>query len=377
MATTESLIREINNVNKQIKRLEHLGEKDGGNERDLMKKSVGVFLETLNSVDSKFVTSSMVEKASQNIYSMLSMFNAFVTSKNNSNLEKLINNIDALNTHTNNLKLYIDYDFESVTNQVSDIMKKIETIQTHLVEVEFSIKNYDKLQIAMQKGMDNHVEASRNQFDTSINREKEKVSARINTYFEKESKLLTSKITNIKRRFETNLSEIELKKNEVNKLLSVLSNDATVGEYLSAKNYELKRSFWWRLATIVLFVITLGLSIYIFVDVISNIATYENLSVILTRLLLITTLSALIAYTSKIAANHKYLFRYYRQITLELNSIDLYISSFEEKDKLLIKRVLAEKYYAQAKFPNKKGEDDDAKLSTISNIIEIIKNSQT
>lgn len=168
-----------------------------------------------------------------------------------------------------------------------------------------------------------------------------------------------------------NLSEVETGKEEIYNILRYVGADTQRDEYKGAEIIEKKEAIKWRKVTIWSFVALAVIVIAIIIEVFLRQEDAYSFQMIFSRTLVTSVITGFIAYSSKIAANHNYLYRFYRQLGLELSILTSYLDSINKEDRDNVKSVLAEKYFAQAKFLNKdqKEEFSYSSLETLFNII--------
>jgi hypothetical protein len=138
------------------------------------------------------------------------------------------------------------------------------------------------------------------------------------------------------------ITAIEGEKSKAEKLVHVIGNTGMVGGYQKAADEE-RWSMWvWQVLTVI------GMIGFIIVAVLVALALREiTWPGLIGRIFVATSFGVLAAYAGRQAAVHRDAMRKNRRMELELASIDPYIALLPEPEKIIVKKALAERMFAQ------------------------------
>ena len=175
-------------------------------------------------------------------------------------------------------------------------------------------------------------------------------------------------IQKITSAYSDGLSEIEIKKTEINDILGHVSGRAVAGDYENSAAEERKMADWLRAGSLfcmALIAASLGYSFW------ETISTEFNWQKSIFRITLTFLLSVPAAYLARESAKHREQQYQHLQTSLDLKAISPFMASLPEDEQHKIKIAIASKIFAGRDFS--KVGSDPYPLNTHEIIIELIK----
>jgi len=141
----------------------------------------------------------------------------------------------------------------------------------------------------------------------------------------------------------TLLNDISEKQKEAAKIVQIVGNIGVTGNYQKMALKEGRAASFWRAATILFFLISIGIVIF----ALTSLSSGQEWHFALIRLLAAITLTAPAYYTARESARHRTTADSANRAELELASLGPFIQSLPEAEQAVIRKDLAKKYFGQ------------------------------
>lgn len=180
--------------------------------------------------------------------------------------------------------------------------------------------------------------------------------------------IITTRIDKIDKLYSAGVDELETKKKEVNKLLSIISGNTIAGNFEQSAAEEKKTANWLRYASIAcmsVIVLIIGFSFY---ETTTSNFKWENA---IFRIVLTFLLSVPSAYLARESAKHRQQQYNHLQTSLDLKAINPYLASLPSAEQHKIKTDIAGRIFAAKDFTHV--GKDPYPLNTQEVVMELIK----
>ncbi len=352
---------------------------------------ISVYLDGVNNNNNNHIYSSLSEileyiqllpSLNTNSEKILEMVNIAYERSDNyiKNLEKEVNNLD------NTLK--------NLYNKTISLEKRNNQLEKENRELITKLKEkFSDFKDEKNKIFDDFKESLRVKFEQTDNKNEEKISKRIESYnkridklyqdkniklenlykakdtslkqlIDNKNKLFNEQLTKNKESAENILKEMNLKKEEIESLVNIITNTGIASRYKDIAEKDNKYSFRMRMFSILLMILAAGVLFYLFKDFKKDI----NIITLIMKATMASLFLLPAFYLSKIASEHKKIANNALKMELELTALTPYLDSLPKEEANKLKTELAFKFFGN----NEKEEELFANKDIKKIIMEII-----
>jgi hypothetical protein len=301
------------------------------------------------------------KSVSDNLNQIHSNINAYISNNNRGHLTNVVNQSDAL------LAALSQFAVPHSTEELESLMESIVSVKRSLGQHRSNIRE-DGEKIQQYKDESQSLITLIQKYETDIKETKEGLEKDIEEYLaaqqkefesskesilEEEKNNYTSEFDELAKGFEDYLTnhkeDLTQKQDEFIKLFNLVTDQGISGEFHKTANEEEKLRKGWTVTTLIGFGVLIVYSVYAFFFhdlVLAKVFEVEvaiSWADILKRLALSLALGGFVTYAAKQAADHKREARYNRGVQMKIQSINPYLSNYQEEPEAIqeIKRELA------------------------------------
>lgn len=248
------------------------------------------------------------------------------------------------------------------TVDLNQISQNVETRFNQLnLKIEEAISNLQSQENRVQASLDQfqerfsiaEVERTKNNADAERKRD-EKFLELISSTREEVATLISNQKESFKQyvadaneSYNQYLQEMIRHKAKAEELVFAITNTGMVGGYQKNANKERRSSIVWQVVTVLSIIGMIIFAIYAFYGTLHS---EIKVAQVLARFFVTGTIAVLVGFGIRQVIKHDRNERYYRQMELELASIQPYLVGLPENEVHNIKKLLADRYFGQQKF---------------------------
>jgi hypothetical protein len=263
---------------------------------------------------------------------------------------------------------------------IAELQNKTTEFNQKSDEYVSKLKTAENNYNAVQQRIDTYLSSLQTNYNTEEKSRKDTSDKNIKQ-FELEIKTLINKIeetnknneTDIQKKAEVLLNELERIKQKAGEILQIVSNTGFAGNYSKNADSEKKNANILRGISIGIFIVVSGLALYILFTFQSTGLSWQST---LVRLLATSLPSALATYLARESGKHRKLERIYRNMELELSALDVFIENIPEKERTNLKIEITRKLFSDDRFiseiDSKNEVDNKAVFSMPENFAQAI-----
>lgn len=256
----------------------------------------------------------------------------------------------------------IESDLQTIKNQIADQNKRIDGVvnnfQNQVSELQQQqIQNFQENENSRQAEFKERIE----NFSSSFTEELKSLKEKSKSEFES----ITQKTTSI-------VDLLEEKREEALKLVGVIANTGMAGGYQKVANQAMWTKRFWQSATVVSLAVLIWFSIDMYQTGLEN-GSELSLGAAGIRAFVTIAIALFAGYAAKQADINSKIERKNRQMELELSSIDMYIAKFDDKEQLVIKKKLSDKWFGNIQA-DKFSKESPSQTTLLGHLSETVRN---
>lgn len=259
--------------------------------------------------------------------------------------------------------------FDDFDKKSQELITQLETAKSNLDATEQRVDKYlVNLQTSFNTAESDRLTKFQLQQTNFAAEEQNRISTQL-TNFEQLVNVLNKDTKDI-------ILEMNAKRDKAAELLQIITTTGFAGNYSKNADAEKKQANIFRWISVVIFGIISILAIWILFSFQSNGTNWQNA---LIKILATSLLTGLATYTTRESSKHRKLEHKYRNMELELSSLDAFIETLPQEERNKIKSEITRKLFSEdeddEKIVTKNESENSITASLLQNAFRIIEDS--